>query len=306
MQQDTLIASVGTLDEARPLLERAEQHDGASPVSDQALLAVSQGQRDLTLFAPAAVGAAPVAVGVLGQGELDLVVDPAARGVGVGSQALAALLAPDGADRVPAASLLAWAHGENPAASALLSRFGFRPVRSLYRMALEPALLPKGAMDPLAVALPDGFELRTFSDGDAPAWVAANAQAFADHPEQGKLSVADFTLLSAEPWFDAADLFLLSAPNSDDLAGFTWVKTVRDAGAVETELYAIGIVPGFAGSGLGRALLRVTLARMAEHRPDRVTLYVDGENSRAVGMYEAAGFTIDSRSTQWRGPQVSE
>ncbi|GAA1316867.1 mycothiol synthase [Leucobacter albus] len=351
------VTVAGSAELARPLIERAERADGSSPVSDQALLAVAQGQRELLLFASdeaAGEQAGVVAVGILGQGELDLVVDPPARGRGIGTRALRELLARPGAapggagepagdqaasqTSTPATGLLAWAHGENPAASALLRGAGFVPVRSLYRMALDPALLPGGGVDPLAVALPAGFALRTFGadrvDGpggraggeghrpadphpadahptdsdpaDARAWVAANAAAFASHPEQGKVTLEDFALMRAEPWFNPADLFLLAAPAPAALAGFTWVKTVREGEHVETELYAIGIVPGFAGQGLGRALLDVTLARMAQHHPSRVTLYVDGENERAVRMYEAAGFTIDSRSTQWRGPQVSE
>lgn len=334
MQSGNIVAAPGSVDLARPIIERAERADGSSPVSDQAMLAAAQGQRELLVFYPAEAGSAgsaggepgePVAVGVLGQGELDLVVDPAARGRGVGTAALRAMLqrpaAPAPANTAAAstaagsdargdieagaqggAGLLAWAHGENPAATALLGGAGFRAVRSLFRMALDPSLLPPADSDPFGVALPDGFELRTFgSPDDAAAWVAVNARAFASHPEQGRVTLADFALMREEPWFDPADLFLLAAPGDRGLAGFTWVKTLRGGERTETELYAIGVDPDQAGHGLGRALLDVTLARMAQHGPERVTLYVDGENERAVRMYEAAGFTIDSRSTQWKG-----
>ncbi|MBP6685656.1 MAG: mycothiol synthase [Leucobacter sp.] len=306
MQAGNIVAVEGTVELAQPIIDRAARTDGSSPVSDQALLAAAQGQRQLLLFTEG--GDTPVAVGVLGQGELDLVVDPPVRGRGVGTTALHSLLERSGPD----ADLLAWAHGENPAATALLSGAKFRPVRSLFRMALDPALLPTATTDPASVAFPAGFDLRTFDaelPADASAWVAVNARAFADHPEQGRVTLADFALMRAEPWFDPSDLFLLSDPEGDGLAGFTWVKTLHDGDATETELYAIGVDPAHAGHGLGRALLDVTLARMAQHAPARVTLYVDGENERAVRMYEAAGFTIDTRSTQWRGParpQVSE
>ena len=310
---------------ARPLIDRAEAADGTPPVSDQALLAVSQGQRKMVVFAEHGVGVVdpagtapqatlPVAIGIIGQGELDLVVDPGARGRGIGTTALARLLEQTNGE------VLTWAHGDNPEANDLLERAGFTPVRSLYRMALDPTFLPEGDTDPFAVEFPEGFELRTYGTDplDDEAWVRTNAIAFADHPEQGRVTVADFALMRAEPWFDAADLFLLEAPENGGgtaaapakLAGSTWVKTLRggdsadaDSGggaATETELYAIGVDPAYAGKGLGRALLEVTLARMAQHSPDRVTLYVDGENERAVNLYLAAGFTVDSRSQQWR------
>ena len=299
------------LDAARELIAAAEAADGGPPVSDQAVLGAAQGRRALLVLteAPADREAAadpapgPAAVGIVGEGEVDLVVDPARRGRGVGAAALRLLLArADG-------ELRAWAHGENPAAESLLRSAGFAPVRSLFRMALDPGLLPDPEPGPLAVAFPEGLRLRAFDPGrpgDAEAWVRVNAAAFAAHPEQGRITLEDFALLRRESWFDPRDLLLLAdvaaEASGDRLAGSTWIKTLRSGGAVECELYAVGVHPDYAGRGLGRLLLRVTLARMAEHAPERVTLYVDGENTRAVRLYEAAGFTIDSRSRQWKRP----
>lgn len=292
---------------ARRLIAAVEAADGASPVSDQAVLAAAQGKRELLLFGEAGSGSAPgaaeaagadVAVGIVGEGELDLAVAPAARERGVASAALAELLARADGD------LLAWVHGARPRAEALLADAGFAPVRTLHRMALDPKRLPAG-VDPLALPVPEGLRLRAFDParpGDAEAWVAANAAAFADHPEQGRMTVADLELLRREPWFAADDLLVLERADGS-FAGSTWVKTVRgEDGAVETELYAVGVRPEHAGQGLGRLLLGATLARMAQHAPDRVSLYVDGGNARAVRMYEAAGFTIDSSSRQWKRP----
>ncbi|WP_125100499.1 mycothiol synthase [Leucobacter chromiireducens] len=292
-------ATPEALTAARELAARAEAADGTPPVSDQAMLAVANGQRTLLLFGDAAApGAEPIALGIIGEGELDLVVQPEARGRGVGRAALIALLARHELGPGP---LRAWAHGENPAATSLLERAGFAPVRSLYRMGLDPHLLPGDARDPLRLA-PGGLALHTFGQGanDAADWVRVNAAAFATHPEQGRMTEEDLALLRQEPWFDAGDLILLSDAHGD-VIGSTWLKTVRDAasGAVDTELYALAVHPESAGRRLGRLLLDVTLARMAQHSPRTVTLYVDGDNARAVRLYETAGFTIDSRSRQW-------
>lgn len=308
-------ASDRALSDARALIAEAEAADGSSPVSDQALLAAAQGQRALLLFVDAGAepdpgtgargsddAGGPVAVGIVGQGEVDLAVRPGHRGRGVGSAALAELLARDPGE------LKAWAHGENPAAEALLARAGFAPVRSLYRMALDPGLLPADGRDPLALPVPQGLRLRAFDPArpaDAAAWVRANAAAFATHPEQGRITEADFELMRDEPWFEPADLVLLAEDPGDELAGSTWIKTVRGDDGVECELYAVGVRPEYAGRGLGGLLLDVTLARMAQHSPERVTLYVDGENERAVRLYEHASFTVDSRSRQWARPASS-
>ncbi|WP_053387636.1 mycothiol synthase [Leucobacter japonicus] len=294
---------------ARAIAHAAEAHDGSAPVSDQAMLAATQGERTLLLFTDAG-DPDPVAFGIVGDGEVDLAVLPEARGRGVGRAALSVLLETAGDE----AAFLAWAHGVNPAAESLLTGAGFTPVRSLYRMALDPALLPDRGQDPLTLDVPPGFTLRPFDPAqtaDAGVWVRANASAFATHPEQGRITEADFALICAEPWFDADDLLLLisdagadSGLEAGEAAGSTWIKTVRGE-TVETELYAVGVRPEFAGRGIGRLLLEATLARMAQHSPDRVSLYVDGENTRAVELYERAGFTIDSRSRQWRRPPVS-
>lgn len=309
--------------DVRELLAEAERSDGTPPVSDQALLAASQGKRAILTVRGASDGsprATPalawvgptvegttdisepplLAVGILGEGELDLVVRPAARGRGVGSRMLDELL--EAQDRrAPGRELRAWAHGENPAAEALLGRAGFAPVRELYRLALDPARLPEATA--AARRLPEGFTTRAFDPADpaeAEAWVRVNAAAFAEHPEQGAVTLQDFRALQDEAWFDPADLILaFDASAEDHLVGYTWVKTVREDEGTESELYVLGVDPAYAGRGLGAALLGETLRRMAEHRPDRITLYVDGDNENARALYDRAGFTVDQRSTQW-------
>lgn len=277
----------------RAIIDAATKHDGTPPISDQALLAAAQGRRELIDFGDA--------VGVLGEGELDLVVRPTARGQGIGRRSLQALLSRE--DRGSGQPLRAWAHGENPAARALLERAGFSPVRSLLRMSLPPEALPDALRS--ARKLPpefrfDDFELDNSDHADD--WVRVNAAAFASHPEQGSMTRADFDGLTAQPWFDPADLrfaYPVTTAGPNELAGFAWVKTTRDAGETETELYALGVDPALAGIGLGAALLGEALRRMSAHRPTRITLYVDGDNLSAVALYERAGFHVEQRSTQY-------
>lgn len=311
---ETIVSVIASGDEhgmaiARAIISAAEKHDGVSPVSDQAMLAVAQGQRELLLFGEHAV------VGIVGDGEIDLVVRPEYRGHGMGTAALDELVSRSSGSAssrlLPLRPVRAWVHGKSPAAAALLTRGGFAPIRSLFRMALDPELLPAGSLSPASLTPPTGFSLRAFrNDGlafrdDAKEWVCVNAAAFAHHPEQGRMTVTDFTLIAQEDWFNPGDLFLLFADGEKGqagaAAGSTWIKTTQH----ECELYAIGIHPDHAGHGLGRYLLDVTLARMAQHHPNRVSLYVDGDNSRAVKMYEAAGFTIVSHSQQWELPAMS-
>lgn len=64
--------------------------------------------------------------------------------------------------------------------------------------------------------LSKGYVLRTFegpADGpDGRAWVRANAEIFADHPEQGSLTVSDLAARMAQDWFDPTAFLLIEAP----------------------------------------------------------------------------------------------
>ena len=96
---------------AQGILDEATSFDGTPPVSDQAQLAAALGRRELIGLDDA--------VGIIGEGEVDLVVRPSARGRGIGRETLHALLSSDLAAK--SLELRAWAHGENPAATALLN-----------------------------------------------------------------------------------------------------------------------------------------------------------------------------------------
>lgn len=278
---------------AKGIIEEATTADGTPPISDQALLAVAQGKRELIELEHA--------VGIVGEGEIDLVVRPSSRGQGIGRQLLHELLSR--ADRTRQSDLRAWAHGENAAATSLLQAEGFISVRELLRMSLDPALLARGVEH--ARALPRGFAIVAFNPANgahADDWVRVNSRAFANHPEQGAVTRADFDALTQEPWFDAEDLRLAYSTEPDHegvLAGFTWVKTVQSGEVTETELYVLGADPSFSGIGLGAALLGETMRRMQQHRPGRITLYVDGDNTNAVELYERAGFEVEQRSVQY-------
>jgi len=303
--------AIDTVPAIRQILVDSEQADHVSPVSDQALLAARHGRREL--FTVEGAGGSPVGIVILGEGELDLVIAPAERGNGAGTAALTAILSYHAQQSYraqqaePSGELRAWAHGENPAATALLTRADFAPVRALYRLAL-PVTELSNAIDE-ARPLEPGFALRDFDPAEpreAEEWVRVNAAAFASHPEQGAVTLADFRSLTQEPWFDAHDLRLAWSEESGELAGYTWIKTVRSTEAegagepvIETELYVLGVHPRFAGHGLGAALLGDTLRRMHDHQPDRITLYVDGDNERARALYHRAGFVVDQLSTQW-------
>jgi mycothiol synthase len=126
------------------------------------------------------------------------------------------------------------------------------------------------------------------------ALLRVNARAFAEHPEQGRLTRAEFDALAAEPWFDADDVLL--AWDSDRLAGFCWLKVEGGTG----EFYVVGVDPDYQGQGWGRELVRVGLARLASRGIQNAHLYVEADNAAALRLYREFGFAEHSIDIQYR------
>jgi mycothiol synthase len=226
----------------------------------------------------------------------ELVVDPAERRRGHGRALLDAAL--------DAGAASVWAHGDLPAARALAASAGLEAGRSLHLMGR--ALDEADAADP---ALPDGYTVRTFEPGrDDAEWVRLNAAAFADHPEQGRMTVADLRERMEQPWFDPAGFLLVERDGR--LVAFHWTKvdpaaSPRGGGAGRSrtgtgEVYVVGVDPAEQGRGLGRPLTALGLAHLARQGLAEAHLYVDGDNTAARRTYERLGFRDLAVDVQYR------
>lgn len=282
-----LVAVSGPLERAsaaqvRALATAATAHDGVEPLGEQTLLDLDAPQAwHLLATDGPVVGYAQLGPDRGGQRPAELVVAPDARGAGLGTRLLAGLVAEAGPP------LRLWAHGSLPAAGVLARRAGLVPVRELWRMARDLA-------DPPTPTPVPGVTVRGFRPGaDETGWLALNAAAFADHPEQGRLGLADLLAREAEPWFEPADLLL--AERDGVLVGFAWTKVLGPVG----ELYVLAVAPSAQGAGLGRRLTASALAHLAARGAHRAVLFTDADNSPAVRAYVAAGFAVDRADTQF-------
>ncbi|BCJ59976.1 mycothiol synthase [Micromonospora endophytica] len=288
------------------LARAAGDADGADPLDEQLLLRLRDDRTPAThLLAWAEDGT------LVGYANLDtddpaadagvaLVVHPAYRRQGTGRALAQELLARPTPGRevsafaagatpqaVPSRPVRAWAHGDHPSAAALAVGLGFRRARVLWQLR-RPLTAPLS--EP---RLPNGVTLRTFVPGvDDEAWLALNARAFADHPEQGRWTIDDLRVRLAEPWFDAAGFLLAEESATGRLLGFHWTKVHERPGSASIgEVYVLGVEPSAHGGGLGRALTTAGLAYLREQRGlDRVMLYVDESNTGAVALYQRLGF----------------
>lgn len=200
-----------------------------------------------------------------------------------------------------------WAHGEDHGAHALAQSLGFSQSRRLLQMRRSLfAELPR-------LPLPEGLVLRSFvHPDDEAAWLEVNNRAFDAHPEQGRWSEDDLGARIQENWFDATGFLLaVSADDTSAIAGFHWTKVhggsrhshgeaPAHTHAPIGEVYVLGVDPDWRGSGLGRALTVAGLQYLRSLGLDQAMLYVDADNSSAVGLYESLGFTKWDSDVQYR------
>lgn len=283
------------------LAERAARADGDPPFSDQTLLDVRAGRSDVSCVLATDDGALVGAAVVAAQSDraattVELTVAPERRREGVG-RALARELRTRLSGTVEA-----WAHGNHPGAQRLAQDYRLENVRELYRLKRALAEAPDL---PLPVALAPGLSIRAFEvDRDENGWLRANSRAFTEHPEQGRITLEDLRRREAEPWFDAAGFLLaVRAEDPEDVQGFHWTK-IHPAGEDSPamgEVYAVGVAPEQQGRGLGKALTAAGINYLAGRGLDEVMLYVDGDNTGAVALYEKLGFERWHVDVMYRG-----
>ncbi|MCT1556587.1 mycothiol synthase [Helcobacillus massiliensis] len=284
MTSDALVTELAPaeVDAVRDLLRTAEQADGDAALDEAARLALTRPGAARHGLITGDGGAALGYVSLLADGTVQGMVHPDHRRTGLGSRLLTAATAQAAADGTTPA---VWVHGGSGDSLTFLRSRGFTAVRELLQMRREAA--PIEVVDPSAA---DIAFAPCAGECDLDDLVAVNARAFADHPEQGRLTREDLQARMAEPWFRAEDLLLARSANGD-LLGFSWLK--REDGGVE--VYVVGVDPSAQGQKLGAAL---TTRGIAAADGAAVDLFADGDNAPAVTMYEKLGFAVTGRHLQ--------
>lgn len=300
----TILSQDGVPDPAAltDLAQRATRADDDPPFSDQTLVDVRSARAGLRSVIATEDGAL-VGVAVINPDSdqastftVELVVDPERRGAGIGTA-----LVREVRGQVEG-TVEAWGHGDHPGARRLAETYGLTAVRDLHRLRRQL----RGSSDlPLPVDLTEDLEIRPFEPGrDENGWLRVNAQAFSDHPEQGKMTLDDLHQREAEEWFDAPGFLLaVRADDPEDIQGFHWTKIhpASDGSPAMGEVYAVGIAPEQQGRGLGKALTAAGVNYLADQDLENVMLYVDGDNTAAMALYEKLGFERWHLDVMFRG-----
>jgi mycothiol synthase len=165
-----------------------------------------------------------------------------------------------------------------------LQRAGFVCTRSLAHMVVQ---LPLDATTALTV---DGF-----ASGDEDRLLSVNHATFGTHREASGLDESELAQLMSEPWFDPDGVLFHQIDGVD--AAFCWTKLHPNG---DGEIYRIGVVPRFQGSGLGRQIVIAGYEHLATHHgAERGTLWVDESNRSAMRIYETIGMRVEVRNREF-------
>ena len=190
-----------------------------------------------------------------------------------------------------------------PPGTRLLTRSGYRPVRTFYEM-LRPDL------ENIPVAeMPEGFEIRPVKLADMRIVREAQIDASRGYWDEVEDSDEAFARFVGDPRLDPSLHTVAFA--GDEVAGAVLsVVENRDeeaAGAEEPEprgtLDAVFVRLPYRRRGLARALIVRSLALLEERGKTSANLGVDAENQHAaLDLYTSCGFEVTGSSTVWRKP----
>ncbi len=179
-------------------------------------------------------------------------------------------------------TLRLWARGDDARRLAIARATAMTQTRELLQMRRT---LPVEESWDLAV--------RPFVVGrDEEAWLEVNNRAFAWHPEQGRMTLAELQAHEAAPWFDPAG-FLLHE-DQGTLRGFCWTKVHPELDPPVGEIFVIAVDPSAHQRGLGRKLVLAGLDHLHQQGLSMGMLYTEADNTPAVRLYRDLGFTVHS------------
>jgi mycothiol synthase len=176
----------------------------------------------------------------------------------------------------------------NVRAEALLSRRGYRVVRSNYRMVLAlEGPLPASTTAATTAGIAAGVTFRALDAvSDGPALHAVDQDAFAAVASSEPEPLASFT----EEHLQAHDLdqqLSRVAQRAGEIAGFALVRRWEGESAAFVDILAVD--PKAQGAGIGRALLLEVFAAARRAGLAEAQLGVAADNPRALGLYERIG-----------------
>ncbi len=141
--------------------------------------------------------------------------------------------------------------------------------------------------------IPDGFIVRNFVPGhdEEALWQVSN-ESFAEHHWHHPATLKERVYWTQQPGFRPSDI--LFACHGDKVVGYCWAgiseAEIARRGIEVGWIHDLGVIPTYQRRSLGRTLLLMGIHYLRQ-RVSVVELGVEGENRKALPLYESVGFT---------------
>lgn len=187
----------------------------------------------------------------------------------------------------PEKPLRVWSYTSDTARAAALAARGYRRTDDYMVFFAQPAV----AADP--TPLPAGYTFdHVRGEADVARRVAVHRDAFA--PSQ--MTADKIHTVMAMPTYRPELELVIVAPD-ESYAAFTlaWLDEANHVGAYEP----VGVAAEHRRRGLGHAILREGVRRLAQHGAETVCVQTSADNIFARAMYKKAGFVELDRNYAW-------
>lgn len=180
---------------------------------------------------------------------------------------------------------------DNAGARAFFAALGFRYHHSYWLLRLR-----EGTEVPPPVFPPEVVRHHYRSDDLVPFVDLVNT-VFLDHPTPLVFTIEQVRYVHRLPTFDPDDLCLL-APSADRNTLIAFCRSIReeDGDRRLAHVTILGVDRAWRGQGLARELLRWAIHRARSFDVTAISITVEGENERALRLYEQTGF---ERVEEW-------
>ncbi len=190
-----------------------------------------------------------------------------------------------GSPHIHTSSAELWARPTSTPVEQFLTALHAKLSRHLFQMRASASALDAEFVD----------ESSGFTMADRDDVIRINNNAFAQHPDQGDMSVERFDRLTSESWFRPDGIRLWR--QHGEVVAFCWTKvhTQPHIG----EIYVVGVDPEKQGQGLGKLVTAAGIRWLQDQQHDEVMLYVEATNAAAVAVYERLGFHTVRTDKAW-------
>ena len=173
-------------------------------------------------------------------------------------------------------------------AQHLLSSHGMEVVKSLWKMRWDGEEIPE-------VRLPSAFSVRTLVAGrDEQTLTELQNIAFEENWGFSPNTVEQIAVRVRHNKGGAEGIILITEDGKP--AAYNWTMFYADDDTPSGVIAMTGVHPGYRGRGIGRAVVTVGIANLAERGASFVDLEVDADNTPARELYLNLGFRKVGRS----------